>query len=144
VTATPRYDRSILAALRGLRLPSGEFAVFGSGPLLVRGIIDTVADLDVIARRGAWDAAVAAGDLIELPEGVTIASCCDGAVTVGTTWAYGDFDVDELIDTAEIIAGLPFVRLEHVVAYKRLAGRPKDRDHLERIAAHRRSGRRSW
>ena len=39
--------------------------------------------------------------------------------------------MDELIDTAETIEGLPFVRLEHVVAYKRIRASAKDQVHLE-------------
>ena len=126
--------------LRSLQLPQGDFAVFGSGPLLVRGWIDTAGDLDVLARGAAWERAVASGEMTTLQEdGATIVSCFGGAVTVGRSWAYGDFDVDELIDGAEIIAGLPFVTLDHVVAYKRAANRPKDRRHLEVIAARLRS-----
>lgn len=140
MTAPARYDRSIFDALRLLRLDDGDFAVFGSGPLLARGIIETVADLDVIARGAAWQRAVSVGRLIELPEGVSVVSCNDGAITIGTTWAYGAVNVDHLIDTADMIDGLPFVRLEHVIAYKRLAGRRKDLDHLDRIAEYRRRG----
>ena len=58
-----------------------------------------------------------------------------GDVTIGNTWAYGEFDIDELIDTAEDIDGFPCVLLEHVVAYTRAAGRPKDREHREVIAS---------
>ena len=39
--------------------------------------------------------------------------------------------------TAEVIDGIPFVRLEHVVRYKESADRPKDRVHLERLSEHR-------
>ena len=66
--------------------------------------------------------------------GVEIVEVFDGALTFGTEWAIGDPDVDLLIDTAETIDGLPFVRLEHVAAYKRIANRPKDRAHLAIIA----------
>ena len=47
------------------------------------------------------------------------------------------FDHDDLIDTAELIDGLPFVRLEHVIDYKQVRASPKDLLHLEqyRIAA---------
>lgn len=140
MTTPTRYDRSIFDALRRLRLDRTDFAVFGSGPLLAKGIIDTVADLDVIARGVAWHQALAIGRPVELEEGVTVASFHDGAITIGTTWAYGQVDIDYLIDTAEMIDNLPFVRLEHVVAYKKVAGRQKDLDHLDRIAAHRRRG----
>lgn len=118
-------------ALRALDLPAGDYAVFGSGPLLVRGIIDAANDVDVVSRGAAWDRASALGEIITLPQhGVAVASFLDGAITIGTKWAYGDIDVDELIDTAEIIDGLPFARLEYVVEYKRAAGRPKDLEHL--------------
>jgi len=58
-----------------------------------------------------------------------------GNNSIGTRWAIGDPDPDELIDNAELIAGFPCARLADIVAYKRLADRPKDRVHLEIIAA---------
>ena len=122
--------------LRSLALPIGDFAVFGSGPLIIRGIIEPGDDLDVITRGAAWRRAREVGALEYLPEHeVEIVSCFDGAVTIGTAWGIGDFDVDELIDTAEIIDDLPFVRLEHVVRYKQVAARPKDLRHLRLLEA---------
>jgi hypothetical protein len=123
-----------LSYLESLELPHGDYAVFGSGPLLIRGIIDNASDLDVVARGAAWEQAAAAGQLVHLSDhNVTVASFFDGAITIGTRWAIGDFTVDELIDTAELIKGIPFVRLEHVRSYKNLAGRRKDIDHLEKL-----------
>ncbi len=61
-----------------------------------------------------------------------------GEITLGSTWSVGEVDTGHLIDTAEVIDGLPFVRLEHVVDYKRLANRPKDREHLRLLAEHQR------
>jgi len=55
----------------------------------------------------------------------------NGRITFGNEWGIGDFDVNLLIDTAETISGLPFVRLEHVIAYKRIANRPKDIRHID-------------
>jgi hypothetical protein len=131
------HETDLFDLLRSLHLAEGDYAVFGSGPLVVRGVIEANNDLDILSRGTAWATAAAAGELVELPEhGVIVASLFDGAITVGTEWAIGDFDVDELINTAEMIDGIPFVRVEHVVAYKRLAGRPKDRKHLELLAAY--------
>ena len=59
----------------------------------------------------------------------------DGAVTFGKKWGIGKFDVDELIDTAEIIDGLPFVRLEHVICYKKIRASAKDLLHLDKLRA---------
>ena len=123
----------VFELLRSLDLPHGDYAIFGSGPLIVRGVIEPSNDVDVLARGAAWDRALRLGELEYLPEhGVEIVTCFEGAITIGTEWAIGDFDVDELIDSAEIIDGLPFVRLEHVIAYKTIAARPKDVEHLRR------------
>ena len=59
----------------------------------------------------------------------------DGALTFGTRWGIGDFDVGELIATAEIIEDLPFVQLEHVVAYKKIRASERDLVHLKALAA---------
>ena len=126
--------------LRSVDLPLGDFAVFGSGPLLVRGIIEEAHDVDVIARDAAWQQALEQGELEYLQdEDVSVVLFFGGALSVGTSWAYGEVDVDELIDTADTFDGFPFVRIEHVVAYKRIAGRAKDHDHLARIDQWRQS-----
>lgn len=131
-------NRDLFSLLRSLELPLGDYAVFGSGPLIVRGIVEATNDLDVICRGRAWDHSLSRGELVSLPDGVEIVSCFDGAVTIGRSWAYGEFDIDELINTAEVIDGIPFVRLEHVVRYKEIAAREKDLTHLERLEARRR------
>jgi len=136
--AEPGYGPELFDLLRAMTLPSGHYAVFGSGPLLAKGIIDAVNDLDVICRGPAWERACELGDLVPIGgTDVMIVSTHDGAITLGRTWAYGSFDLAELITTAEMIKGLPFVRMEHVIEYKTIAGRPKDLAHLALIEGHR-------
>lgn len=125
------FGPEVLDRLRSMALPAGDYAVFGSGPLLVRGIVDAVTDLDVLCRGQAWLTARAIATSERTEEGVTVLA--DGPISFGTEWGLGDFDVGRLIDEAETIDGLPFVQLEHVIAYKRTAGRPKDLAHLELI-----------
>lgn len=121
----------LFAALASLKLPVADYAVFGSGPLIIRGIIEGDNDLDVISRGAAWRRACEIGDLVHLDEHqVEIMSFFGGAITVGMSWAYGEFDIDNLIDTSETIGGIPFVRVEHVIRYKEIAARPKDLVHL--------------
>lgn len=131
-------EQNLFDLLRSLGLPMGDYAIFGSGPLIMRGIIEATNDLDVISRGRAWERALRVGELVSLPDGARIVSCFDGSVTIGRNWAYGDFDIDKLIDTAEVIDGLPFARLEHVVHYKEIAARPKDVIHLELLAEYQR------
>ena len=126
----------LLQQVADLELPAGEYAIFGSGPLLVRGVIDAVSDIDILCRGAAWRCAQELGAAVYLAEqDVDIISIDDGVITIGKTWGYGDFDTDILINSAELIDGLPFVRLEYVVAYKRIANRRKDHEHLQVLQA---------
>ena len=123
---------SLFDYLRQLDLPRHDYAIFGSGPLIVRGWVRGTNDIDVICRNVAW-AAACRGGVVNYDEryDVSLASHRSGRITFGTSWGIGNFDVDELIDTAEIIDGLPFVRVEHVIAYKQIRSSPKDLLHLE-------------
>jgi hypothetical protein len=48
-------------------------------------------------------------------------------------WSPGDWDVKQLIQEAEIIDGLPFVKLEKVLEWKKLIAREKDLRDIEII-----------
>ena len=124
-------DTTLFDQLRRLDLPVQGYAVFGSGPLAVRGLIPRANDLDIICRDEVWAVVSRLGDVRYLPDyNVSVVELADGALTFGREWKIGDFDVDELIATAEIIDGLPFVRLDHVVRYKRIRCSEKDLQHL--------------
>lgn len=128
------HGTELFGLVRTLGLAVEDYAIFGSGPRIVRGIIEATNDLDLVARGAAWHKASELGELVYLPDWkVTVASFHEATITVGTEWAIGDIVVDDVIDTAEIIDGLPFARLEHVSAYKRAASRPKDLQHLRRL-----------
>ncbi len=121
----------LLEQLRHLGLPQSDFAIFGSGPLFVRGIIPEINDLDVLCRGEAWLISRSVGTHEYLAKYETeIVSLHGGMITIGRKWGIGNFDTNELIDTAEIIDDLPFVRLQHVVNYKNIRGSEKDLNHL--------------
>jgi len=119
--------------LRVLDLPVLDYAVFGSGPLAIRGLIDEVGDLDVITRGAAWDAVKDLGSVVMYGDDVTVD--LENGLTFGRSWDFGAFDIDQLISDAEMIAGLPFVRLGAVHEYKLLANRPKDLHHIDLVRA---------
>ena len=64
---------------------------------------------------------------------MTIATLADGTIGFGTEWGIGKVDINELIDTAESIDGLLFVRLKYVVRYKTIRGSMQDRLHLKAL-----------
>ncbi|MDP2856193.1 MAG: hypothetical protein Q8N90_03725 [bacterium] len=48
-------------------------------------------------------------------------------------WKPGQWDIKQLIREAEIIDGLPFVKLKYVLKWKKLSGREKDLKDIETI-----------
>ncbi len=124
----------MLQELKRLNLAPRDYAVFGSGPLIVRGIIAATNDLDVICRGRAWEQVKIIGDFRHDEQyDVDMVELFDGQLTFGTKWGIGEFDVNELIEEAELIDGIPFVRLERVIAYKRQRSSDKDRQHLHQL-----------
>jgi hypothetical protein len=119
-------DHPLFDELKRLALPVGEYAVFGSGPLWVRSIRESE-DIDIIARGAAWEWAKVNGKTgIKEGSGLDYASFFDGSIEVYHVWYPGEWDIDQLIDTAEMVDGVPFVGLEHVIAWKKIMGREKD------------------
>lgn len=130
----PCMDATLFDQLKQLQLPPDGYAIFGSGPLTIRDIIPACNDLDILCKQDVWDIVSREGVTVYLPEyDVTVASFFDGSITFGTAWGIGNFDVIELIETAEIINSLPFVRLEHVVRYKTIRSSAKDTQHLNAL-----------
>ncbi len=127
-------NTSLFDRLRQLKLPNDGYAVFGSGPLVIRDVIPLANDLDVICKHSVWDIVSEIGTVEYLPDyDVSVVSMHNGELTFGTTWGIGDFDVYELIDTAETIAELPFVQLKYVVEYKTIRNSQKDQNHLHAL-----------
>lgn len=129
---------TIFDQVRGLSLPAGSFAIFGSGPLVVRGIRDSE-DADVIVTEDVFKelAKDPLWDSIELRDHYT--SLKKKGLEIYHTWAPGAWDVDELIKTAEMIDGMPFVRLDSVVEWKKLRGDDKDVIDLALIEEYRKT-----
>jgi len=121
----------LLGKLRELDLPEGDYALFGSAPLVACGLLREVHDLDVVARGAAWDRARELGAVRTAPQGDPVVWLEGGALEIFGGWL--GWDIDVLIDAAEIIDGLPFARLEDVLAFKRSYGRPKDIAHVRLI-----------
>lgn len=126
---------ALLSELVDLDLPGDDYALFGSGPLLVRCWIDEVGDLDVFARGLAWEKAARRGNVEVMSDGVEVVRVGDG-VTFLPSWPFGPASIDTMIDTAEVIEGIPCVKLEYLVAYMELFDRPKDRERLAVIEAN--------
>jgi hypothetical protein len=123
--------------LLSLHLNVDDFAFIGSAPLLARSWIEDSGDVDVVARASAWTAATELGEVTRIPDSeVRKVSLFDGKVEILDGWFPEYWSADEMIDGADIIYGLRFVRLEVIVKAKQLLSRPKDLRHLRIISQH--------
>jgi hypothetical protein len=68
------------------------------------------------------------------PGGDPVVRLAGGAIEIFGGWL--GWDVDAIIDGAEVIEGLSFACLEDVLAFKLHHGRPKDLAHARLIAEH--------
>lgn len=126
--------KELLQELKKLNLPLGEYAITSSGPLAVRGIRET-ADIDIIVSEKLW-------------ETISEKYPADGEeskrnkITIGnievlggfsSTWSDEEASIQKQIETADIIGGFPFVKLEFIKRFKQRLGRDKDLKDIELI-----------
>ncbi len=128
----PAAENKLLTELRSLGLPPDDFVVFGSGPMMVRGLRQS-RDLDVLARGPAWEKAWGAGERGRSKMGDRAAVFFGGDIEVFDSWGPGDWDIDELIDGADVIDGIRFATLDNVLKWKRRVGRPKDLEDIRLV-----------
>jgi hypothetical protein len=116
----------LFAELARLDLPAGDYVVCGSAALYVRGMRARMGDLDVLARGAAWRKALALGRPQPALSGHGLRVVHPSvAIEFVDRWTPG-WPTDDLIDNADIIDGIPFMRLGDVLAWKEAARRPKD------------------
>lgn len=129
---------ALFEQVQKLNLPAGQFAVFGSGPLMARNLRESN-DVDLIVTEGLFKqlAKDESWHKVELRDHHQ--SLRKGALEIFYTWAPGAWDVAELIGNAEEIDGLPFVRLESVVEWKQLRNEVKDREDIALIEEYRKT-----
>lgn len=126
----------IVAKVKELNLPHGQYVVFGSGPLAVHGIRETN-DIDLLVTTELYNQLKEEGwEEREWELGGTYLSkdICE----VDDSWIYGDYDPEpeEIIAIAEMHDGVPFAPITEVLKWKQAFGRPKDLEDIELIRAY--------
>ncbi len=104
-----------------------DFAICGSGPMAVRGIRGP-GDLDIIIRKEVFE------NLKEREYKVS----SDGILRIGNLeisdkWNPLDYDTNLLIDNADVIDGIKYVKLDYILEWKKKVGREKDKVDIELI-----------
>ncbi|MBM7771362.1 hypothetical protein JOD54_001566 [Actinokineospora baliensis] len=134
---TTLLEHCLIRSLRELHLPPDDYVVFGSAPLLAHGLCGEVRDLDIVVRDSLWCqissyGKAARGEITGDP----VRTVCDGRIQFSQRWVSADWDTDDLIERADLIAGIRFASLSDVLAYKRSLNRPKDRQDIATLIMH--------
>lgn len=123
--------------LISLGLPSIDYVVAGSGPLLAHGLRQDIGDLDIVARNDAWKIALSMGEATAPPSGHGLMVVLFGGhIEIFDRWLPGTQDADTLISSAELVDGIPFCPLADVLEWKRRSHRLKDREDVELIESY--------
>jgi len=115
-----------LAELKKLNLPNDKYAVFGSGPLAIRGIRNSK-DIDIIVKLDLWN------KLIKRYPQENDKLIRIGFIEIYKNWLPWFEDVNLLIDDADIFERIRFVKLKYVLAWKKSFGREKDKKDIQLI-----------
>ncbi|MFC1612312.1 hypothetical protein ACFL29_00480 [Patescibacteria group bacterium] len=124
-----------LKIIKALELPKGKFAIFGSGPMAVRKLregrdVDLIVTEDILdeyKEKPGWQYRKFTRDKREI-EAVE-----RDAIEMYKDWGPGKWNIKRLINESEIIDGLPFVRLEEVLRWKKISAREKDLNDIKLI-----------
>lgn len=103
-----------------------DFAIFGSGPLAVRNLRDS-RDIDLIVRPYVFE------NLKKKYKPDERGYICHGNIEIAGDWKPWFKDINPLIDTADIINGIRYVKLDYVLEWKKQFNRDKDKKDIELI-----------
>ena len=105
-----------------LDLPKGQHALFGSALMLIHHL-RPIKDLDIIVKEDLWNELQDRykDHIHQDPLRIKI-----GNIKIFQDWSNMTGKIDEMIDNAEMIQGMPFVRFEYVIEWKRFMKRNKD------------------
>ena len=131
-TPTERFHE-LLQQVRKLGLPTGSFAVFGSGPMAAAGLRD-VNDLDLIVTPDLWADLAVKYPVSDLPDDGHLIEI--GDIEIYDSWSPPMGDLTKLIEGANVIEGIRFVRLEVVERWKQKRNKEKDRNDLRLLEEH--------
>jgi hypothetical protein len=124
-------NQELFDKFRELDLPIGGYAIFGSGPMAIRGLRES-SDIDFIVPKKIFDKY---RDNEEWKQGIFADGTeylSSGDMEMLYDWGTG-WDTEELIKNAEIIDGLAFVRLKEVLKWKKMRNKEKDQKDIEII-----------
>lgn len=117
----------IAEKIKSLNLPLGKYAVVGGSVLAMHNIRESE-DIDLIVKPEVYEQLKNLKKWKEVIRSNGSKVLLNNEFDVGIDWTMGDYspDVSNLISEAEIIEGVPCLRLEEIATWKKAFGREKD------------------
>lgn len=118
--------KRLLKKFRELKPPLNQYAIFGAGPMTIRGIRKSK-DLDVIVTDDLYK------KLLKRYKETKSGQIKIGKIEIFSPQSALIDNPEELIDRAETIQGFKFIRLDDLIKWKKKLGRKKDLEDIELI-----------
>jgi hypothetical protein len=128
----------VVGELKKLNLPLGQYVVVGSAVMAIHGI-GTARDIDLVVSPGLFKRLRSMGwHLGHFPTNPVTPALFYGLFEAGMEWSSNNYQPNpqQLIQTAQIINGIPYVSLDEVLKWKTASGRKKDLDDIRLIKAY--------
>lgn len=125
-------NKELFEKAKRLNFPIGEYALFGSAPMGIRGLKECH-DIDIIVTEDLFEKFKGGPDwqLKLTDDGSEYLE--NDSVELWKNWGPGKWDIGKLIKEAEFINDLPFVKLNYLIQWRKLNAREKDLKDIEVI-----------
>lgn len=128
-------NEKLFEAIRHLNLPLGHYLITGSGPMGIREL-RKINDIDLLVSDELWEKLASQYGITE-KNGIK-------KIVIGEIEAFGSksfpeesgLSVTKRLEDAEMIEGLPFESLEHVIMFKQMQGRDKDLQDIDLLTSY--------
>lgn len=127
--------------LRKLNLPRDEFAICGSGPLAVREIRDSH-DIDIIVKKKLWKQLAKKYPVHQSDNNRNFIQIRD--IEMYEDWFPLLENAGKFIETADVINGFRFVKLDYVMKWKKIMNREKDQIDIKLIEKYLKKQEKKW
>ncbi|NQU87413.1 MAG: hypothetical protein HQ541_16795 [Mariniphaga sp.] len=127
--------QELFKKVREMKLLLGEYVIFGSGPMCILDLREC-RDLDILVTKDIFEGYKKKLDwkLVEFErDGRQVEFLEKENIELYKEWGPGEWNNEKLIKEAELIDGLPFVKLEYFIKWKKISGREKDLNDIKLI-----------
>lgn len=122
---------NIFEDVKFLNLPIGEYAVVGGGVLAAHGLREH-RDVDLVVTKNLYNHLRAIGWSVA-EDKLNVLRMEKYEADSNFHWKEYQPDITKLIKEADIINGIPFVKLQELLIFKKNLGRKKDLEDIKLI-----------